>query len=78
MVDLPRPDVNVTVGKPPVDNTPGLPGATSADDIKADVVISRDNKARSYTATGKPAEVIREVVRQIIDDPKHLEFLPKK
>lgn len=66
MADLPRPTVTVTHG---VD---GTTGATSTD-----VVISRDNKARSYSVPGSAdVGVVRQVVEKVIGDPRTAEWLP--
>lgn len=63
---MPRPDVAVT---PSVDvNAP--PGSV-------DIVISRDGKATSHRATGgSTTEVVKDAVRQIINDGRTAEWLP--
>ncbi len=58
---LPRPDVKVT---PATERDP----AASAGSV--DIVISRDNKGRSYRAEGGSApEVVKDAIEKILNDP---------
>jgi len=71
-MDLPRPDVTVDT------KTTQDEGDTSPVH-QVDVVVSRDNKARSYTGTGStPSEAIKGAVRKIVDDRGFAEMLPEK
>ena len=63
MVDLPRPDVNVT----------------HTDDGKSHVVVSREGKGRTYVVEGvNPDEKVKGVVEKILNDPYTIEWLPNK
>jgi len=67
MADLPRPSVSVT--RPSSDTNPGP--------HDRDIVISRDNKARSYRVTGNsPDEVLKGTVEKIIGDRYTGEWIP--
>ena len=62
MATLPRPDVNVT---------------TTSDPEVIDVVVSRDNKARSYQGRGSSETArTKDVVKKILDDGHTAEWLP--
>jgi len=64
MADLPRPDVGVI--------TP------QTEPLYTDVVISRDGKAKSYRGEGtNEVERTKSIVRQILDNPRTAEWLPK-
>jgi hypothetical protein len=66
MADLPRPDVGVVR---PSEEYSGS---------HTDVVISRDGKAKSYRGEGSnEVERTKSIVRQIVDDPRTAEWLPK-
>lgn len=66
MSTLPTPDVKSVTG--PTDTT-GKSNTT--------VTISRENQTRTYHGTGNTsADVITDVVRQIISDPYTAEWLP--
>jgi len=65
MTTLPRPDVSVT-------ESPGK----SSGETKIDVVISRDNKAKTYTGKGTTTQAVHDIVREIIDNPATAEILP--
>jgi hypothetical protein len=70
MATLPRPDVKVrdTV-------VPASEGCPSG--VEVEVLISRDNKAKSYTSAGPShAEATGKVIRQILDDPHTAEYIP--
>jgi hypothetical protein len=69
MATLPRPDVTVGRPCPPEGCTPS--------DTAVEVVITRDNKCKSYTADGATRdEATGKVIREILDDPKSIEWLP--
>lgn len=69
MTALPRPDIKAS--KPTT--AEGEPASEHA----IDVVISRDGKAQSYRGDGSTREEsVEKVIRQIIDNPKTIEFLP--
>jgi hypothetical protein len=66
MVTLPRPDVGVTTSDKSDDGKQ-----------KISVVISRDNKAKTYEAENyTTAKSVQEVVEKIINDPLTREWLP--
>jgi hypothetical protein len=69
MTTLPRPDVKVTKPTPQNGTTPS--------EHAVDAVISRGGHAQSIQADGGTTqEVVEKVIRQIIDSPKTLEWLP--
>ena len=48
-------------------------------DHHIDVILSRDNKARSYTGAGaSPAEAVKDVVEKVLGDHRNAEFIPRK
>jgi hypothetical protein len=66
---------------------PDLPRPTVSADVKteveagkpftADVTITRDNKAKSYTGGGSSASgAVKDVVEKILNDPYSAEWLP--
>jgi hypothetical protein len=66
MADLPRPDVTVTTGPDEVNH-------------HVDVVISRDNKARSYRGQGATEpERTKSVIDKILGDHHSAEFIPSR
>lgn len=69
-VDLPQPQVDVTVA-----DAPAIEGQTVSGK-QVDVVLSRDGKARSYTIVGATeAERTKDVVEKILDDHRNAEFV---
>lgn len=67
MADLPRPKIEVN-------SKEDLTGHT------VDVVISRDNKAKSYSGGGAGVsrnDATRDVVEKILNDPHSAEWIPK-
>lgn len=66
MTDLPRPDISVT--NKPIDST----------SHGVDVVISRDNKAHSYSGKGSDVNgAVKDVVEKILGDHRSAEYIPK-
>jgi hypothetical protein len=44
----------------------------------ADIVVSRDNKARSYHGDGKDSsEAVKDAVKKLLDDPHTAEYVRK-
>lgn len=69
MTILSRPDVKVGRPCPPEGCCPS--------DTAVEVVISRDGKARSYQQDGATRdEAYGKALREILDDPKSIEWLP--
>jgi hypothetical protein len=71
--DLPHPEVQVTHKPAQADPDKGTTPASG--DVQVDVVISRDNRGRSYTGIGQPADAIRKVINDIIADPYTREWV---
>lgn len=67
-ITLPRPDVSVT---PATDRDPLAPSGS------VDIVISRDNKAKSYRADGgSTTAIVKDAVEKILNDRHSAEWLP--
>jgi len=65
MATPPQPDVSVDI-------------ATKDGKQQVDVVLSRDNKAKSYQGVGSHnAEAVKDVVRKILDDPSTAEYVKR-
>ena len=70
---LPRPDISISTSNPSIPNTAPIADGPR----KIGVVISRGSSSRKYEVEGSTeSERIREVVRQITDDPYTAEWLP--
>lgn len=70
MTTLPRPDINTSV-------TTTSPTPPSEVHKKVEVTISRGSSSRKYEIEGSTeSERIKEVVRQLTNDPYTAEWLP--
>ena len=68
-VDLPRPTVEVT---------PASESDKSAPPGSVDIVISRDDKGRTYrTVGGSQQEVVRDAIEKVLGDHYNAEFIPR-
>ena len=65
MPDLPQPKVDVT-------------SRETDSGHELDVMISRDNRGKSYTGKGTRDEAVKQVIDKVLADPYTGEWVPRK